>query len=287
MSFPTLELAPRDLAKERVKTGEARWVGSRFEDRRKDTGELRCRWVLQDFARTKDTESTHFSATPERMLVELVHVHALVHGNDLRYLDEVRAFPHAPETEELYTEAPAGMTDDPSPVVRTIRRINGHRGGSKGYTDWSAVPPEQMGFKQGKLHPCAFADSERGCWAIKHVNDGVLEGKPALLDEVETQIGKHVMLKRTGELKADDTFEGGEVNFLSRLRSRQNNTILRKPKDKYVKEAAELLGIKEGNAAELPADKATDDLDGDILAAPRACSSAPSWANWLMCRRIW
>ena len=30
----------------------------------------------------------------------------LVHDNDIRYLDEVRAFPHSPETEEIYTEPP-------------------------------------------------------------------------------------------------------------------------------------------------------------------------------------
>ena len=62
MSFPALELVSRETAGERVNSGEARWVGSRFEDQRKDSGELRSRWVLQDFARTKDTESAHCSA---------------------------------------------------------------------------------------------------------------------------------------------------------------------------------------------------------------------------------
>ena len=74
------------------------------------------------------------------------------------------------------------------------------RGGSKGYTDWAAVQLEQLGLVQGKLHPCAFADRERGCWAVKHVDDGVLEGKPALLDEVAGESGKNAMLMRTGEL---------------------------------------------------------------------------------------
>ena len=45
---------------------------------------------------------------------------------------------------------------------------------------------------------------------------------------------------------------------------------MRRPKDTYVKEAAELLGIRDGNPAELPADKATEDLGGDLVGAADA-----------------
>ena len=57
---------------------------------------------------------------------------------------------------------------------------------------------EQIGLRQGKLHPCAFADATRGCWAVKHVDDGVIEGKPDLLNEIEAKIGEHVLLKKDG-----------------------------------------------------------------------------------------
>eukprot|EP00969_Alexandrium_andersonii_P161691 7146188-Alexandrium_andersonii.AAC.1 len=78
------------------------------------------------------------------MPVELIHTHALVHGDDLRYVDEVRAFPPAPETEEIYAEAPKGVTEDPNLAARTLRRINGHRGGPKGYAERASVQLEQL-----------------------------------------------------------------------------------------------------------------------------------------------
>eukprot|EP00969_Alexandrium_andersonii_P073716 3251092-Alexandrium_andersonii.AAC.1 len=70
------------------------------------------------------------------------------------------------------------MTHDPNLVVSTLQRVNGHRGGSEGYSEQAAIQLEQMGLKRGILHPCGSASPDKQSWAAKHVGDGVLEGKP-------------------------------------------------------------------------------------------------------------
>ena len=43
----------------------ATWLGTRWEDTRKDTGEVRSRWVAQDFAFSK-VDGEHFSGTRQQ-----------------------------------------------------------------------------------------------------------------------------------------------------------------------------------------------------------------------------
>ena len=55
-------------------TPGAIWIGSRWEDGRKDSGCLRSRWVLQEFA-TKKVHGEFFSPTPDALEVELSGAH--------------------------------------------------------------------------------------------------------------------------------------------------------------------------------------------------------------------
>ena len=109
-------------------TPGAVWIGSRWVDGTKDSGCVRSRWVLQEFA-TKKVHGEFFSPTPDALEVELLHLHALEQQLDLCYVDVQRAFLHAPETQKVFTKAPQGWEQD-GMIVQFLRKVNGRREGS-------------------------------------------------------------------------------------------------------------------------------------------------------------
>ena len=52
------------------------WITSRWEDARKDSGELRARWVLREFATTPG-DTFFFASTPSNGAIEIIHIRAL------------------------------------------------------------------------------------------------------------------------------------------------------------------------------------------------------------------
>ena len=82
---------------------------------------------MQDIARTK-VDGDYFSATPDAVEIELVHVKATLDDTEIRYLDFTRAFLHAPEMELVYTNPPQGWEKE-GWVWRLLRKINGRRDG--------------------------------------------------------------------------------------------------------------------------------------------------------------
>ena len=142
-------------------TPGAKWIGSRWEDQRKDSGCVRSRWVLQEFA-TSNVHGDFHSATPDALEIELVHLHALDQDLDLGYIDVQRAFLHAPELDNVFTWAPAGHDGNGS-IVQLMRKVNGRRDGSKQFGEWFAVKLLQRSWKRSTLHPCTFTRPGRDC----------------------------------------------------------------------------------------------------------------------------
>ena len=123
---------------------DAKWITSRWEDVRKDTGELRSRWVLREFANTK-AEGEFFSATPDETKVEAVHLFALLNNLEIKYMDASRAFLHAPEDEDVYTDSPKCWECE-GQCWKLIRNINGRRNGSQSFTEWLPIQVQGVGF---------------------------------------------------------------------------------------------------------------------------------------------
>ena len=83
----------------------SKYITSRWEDVRKDTGLLRSRWVLREYANTQ-ADADYYSPTPDPTLMEVIHVFATVYKHEIRYLDLQRASLCAPELDVIYTDAP-------------------------------------------------------------------------------------------------------------------------------------------------------------------------------------
>ena len=140
---------------------DATWLGTRWEDTRKDTGEVRSRWVAQDFAFQK-VDGEHFAGTPDASEIEAVHLRALACSYEIRYLDYKRAFLHAPEEKMVFSKAPKGFEQE-GYCVRFKRKIAGRRDGSQCFSEWMAVQLLQLGWTRSVLHPCTFLrDSASG-----------------------------------------------------------------------------------------------------------------------------
>ncbi len=129
--FPAFEYVPIETYKSNPK---AKYISGRWEDGRKLDGCVRCRWVLREFA-TKIALGDFFSATPNESDVDVLHVRAVKEGHCVRYFDVSRAFPHAPELEDIYSDPPAGF-ERPGFMIKMLRKINGRRDASQGYNEW-------------------------------------------------------------------------------------------------------------------------------------------------------
>ena len=136
--FEAFEVVPPEEAHA---DSEAVWISSRWEDRRKHSGELRCRWVLREFA-NKPSEGEFFVATPSKTAVEVVHVRAVECGYDLVDFDFPRTFLHAPEVEHVYTQPAEGYGDKSKAAWRMRRKVNGRRNGSQDFVEWFASMAE-------------------------------------------------------------------------------------------------------------------------------------------------
>ncbi len=86
------------------------WFDSKWVDERKSSGELRSRWVGREFARG-NSAGDYFSPTPDHAEIEVLHLFALNHSHEIRYLDLRRAFLHAPELEWVFTNHLKGGSD--------------------------------------------------------------------------------------------------------------------------------------------------------------------------------
>ena len=238
---------------------KGRWISSRWEDIRKDTGEVRSRWVLRKYANT-DAGTDHFSPTPDNASIQVLHVLALNYGWDIMYLDLRRAFMHAPEQELIFTYPPDGW-QSPGWVWQLLRKINGRRDGSHEFTEWFSTQLEQLKFKRCVSHPCVFVwepethvdgeDRQRVILAI-HVDDLMMIGpREALAKQVEC-VEKVVMARVTGELPADQDQNENWVGFLGNQRKREQNVIYAKPKGKFVQQAVELMGLTNVGKVDTP-----------------------------------
>ena len=87
---------------EKDKAVGGKWITSRWED-----GTLRSRWVLREFASISG-EGAFFAPTPSTTATTLLHVWALRNAYTVRYVDVTTAFLHAPETQNVFTDPPAG-----------------------------------------------------------------------------------------------------------------------------------------------------------------------------------
>ena len=58
-------------------TEGGKWIKSRWEESRKDSGVYRSRWVLQEFA-NKSVDGDFFSPTPDSYEIDLIHLKALI-----------------------------------------------------------------------------------------------------------------------------------------------------------------------------------------------------------------
>ena len=229
---------------------DGKWIKSRWEEGRKDTGLYRSRWVLQEFATVK-VEADFFSATPDNQEIELVHLQALLEGQEVRYLDFTRAFLHAPEFEKVYTPPPVGW-ERPGWCWQLLRKINGRRDGTQTFTEWLSIQLQQQGWRRSDLNPCSFMRCIEGatCTLTTHVDDVVLVGGSNTLDQIMRELNEFVLCKEVGRLPAEG--KSGWIPFLGRDRMRDGDKLYTRPKAKFILKAAELLGLRGAKPVEAP-----------------------------------
>ena len=234
-------------------TPDAKWIGSRWEDVRKDSGCVRSRWVLQEFA-TSNVHGDFHSATPDALEIELVHLHALDQELDLGYIDVQRAFLHAPEIDSVFTWAPAGHDGNGS-IVQLMRKVNGRRDGSKQFGEWFAVKLQQRSWKRSRLHPCTFTRPGRDGTTMTltaHVDDAVIAARSEDLEMIMRELREDVLLKETGRLPAGRGPNEEWVEFLGKRRKRVGSSLCSQPKPKFVDKAAYLLGLTTAKTVSAP-----------------------------------
>ena len=93
-------------------------------------------------------------------------------------------------------------------MVKLKRKINGHRGGSKGYVDWATVQLKmEAGMKPGTLHPCTFKGVGKATGEktnlVKHIDDTAMTGKGDDLKKLYGILDQHMSIRKTGELGFD------------------------------------------------------------------------------------
>ena len=251
-SFQAFEWRRRSEMKENP---DAKYISSRWEDIRKDSGLIRSRWVLREFANTQ-SEGEFFSATPDPTSIEVVHMYALMHDHDIWYIDLKRAFLHAPEFDIVWSEPPEGWNVDPDWVWQLKRKLNGRRDGSQSFSEWFGVQLQQLGMKRSVLHPCTYVVSCGGgevATVSAHVDDGVLTGPSPFLKALQSKLEQSVMCVVNGKLAADQPVDNDNwCTFLGKVRRRVGNRLESKVKEKFVLKAAEVLDLMEANPVQSP-----------------------------------
>ncbi len=241
------------LSREQAEKANGLWISSRWEDVRKDSGNVRSRWVLREFNGGKK-DLQYFAPTPDPAEVEALHVHALRNSKDLIYLDFSRALFHSPETELVFTENPEGF-GPPGTVSRLLRKINGRRDGTATCVEWLSVQLLQRGFRRSKLHQCTFLKDEMGVALACHVDDGVLACDLGLEQNLIEMLEEFALVKVTGRLPANATERTEWITSLARERCRRGDTIWKRPSTKFVLKACQLLGPEGCKPTAAPSDE--------------------------------
>ena len=261
-SFPAYEYVPKETM---LADPTAIYISSRWEENRKDDGTPRSRWVLREFNKGP-TRGDNFAPTPNEAEVDALHMRALLQGHSIRYFDVSRAFPHAPEERNIWTEPPEGY-EKPGMVWRALRKINGSQDGSKGFSDWFRVQMIDLGFESNTITATYYTKSDGSMSVSAHVDDGCCEGSDDDLDWLFEELGQRMILKETGRLEPGDGHSRW-VTFLSRERSRDGDTIRKKVNPKFVTDSMKLLGITSGDPAPTPMSKTVfAKSDGTLLDA--------------------
>lgn len=146
-----------------------------MEDVIKDSGEVRCRWVLREFATTPG-DSKYYATTPSKTAVEILHAHAVQEGNDLVYFDLTRAFMHAPETRVLYTSPAVGYGDPKKEARLLVRKIT--VAATDARSSWSGSRRCRRRSSDGReIHSSQLRMFMKDrCSMALHIDDGVIEG---------------------------------------------------------------------------------------------------------------
>eukprot|EP00969_Alexandrium_andersonii_P026807 1169315-Alexandrium_andersonii.AAC.1 len=82
---------------------------------------------------------------------------------------------HVHETEDVWTEPPAGFERD-GMVWQLKRVINGRRKGGKEFADWLSCQLKQMDYKRSRICAAVFIHPQCQCVVEIHVDDFKVHG---------------------------------------------------------------------------------------------------------------
>jgi len=127
--------ACRCVPLEEARAMNGKWIGSRWEDVLKIdpiSGEeiVRSRWVLQDFARSKD--GGLFAPNPSQTSARIIDGLAIDNDWPILNADVSTAYMQAEENELVFTMAPQGF-EEPGTVWQLLKNINGRRPGAQNW----------------------------------------------------------------------------------------------------------------------------------------------------------
>ena len=212
------------------------------------------------------------------MIIELSHALALQFDYDITYCDVSLAFVHAPEEEVIYVVPPAEAYHDDVPdpvgvgeVWQITRKLYGRRDAPQGFQAWSFAQFKMHGFKQSVLHPTScylMADNKIVSLITAHVDDWIVVSMPSMTEELIGMLSSSFMVKVTGSLPFG-VQDSDWISFLGKERKRSGSRLLRRPKKKYIQDAAKVYNLNDAKGVHTPVtrdgfkERDLDPLDAD------------------------
>ena len=246
-----------------ISEGAQSFVGTRWVDTVKASGEHRSRLVAKELATT--VRDDLFAPTPSLEAFKYVVSSLASHGelgagdNRLLLIDVRRAFFYAPVTRTVYiTLPPEEVTPGRYEVARLQKALYGTRDAPQCWAKAVARFMQGLGFTRGHYNPCLYWHPKKHIKAVVHVDDFALEGPKSSLQWFEKEIAESFDVK-TAYL-GPGPGEEKELPYLGRTVRWRCDGISYEANPKYAQEYLESLDLGECKSVSTPG---APDADAD------------------------
>ena len=185
-------------------TAERRLVGCKWVFKLKRNGVYRARLVAKGFSQIPGVDFTeNFSPVVNDVTFRLVLTRMIIEGLHAKVVDIDNAFLNGDLDHEIYMNIPDGYKEcigetDKGDALRLYKSIYGLVQAARQF--WKKITDKlkESGFQSSEVDPCLMhrEDEERICILIMYINDLLIIGREAAIDNAVSNLQEHFQVKK-------------------------------------------------------------------------------------------
>ena len=178
-------------------------IGCRWVFKLKDNGIFRARLVALGYSQRPGVDFTdYYAPVVNDTTMKIVILMSLTFGFSTEQTDIETAFLYGDLDEEVYMKLPPGFDQEgQGEAVLLQKSIYGLVQAAFEWNKKATKILKLLGFQQCKSDPCLFMHPTKMVYIIIYVDDCLLVGKPAVLQQIISQLKEHLVIKCMGKIK--------------------------------------------------------------------------------------